>query len=188
MKLKYYLRGLGIGICVTTIILMINFAGKKDDISNEEIMARATQLGMVMPTEDTETATETEETQETETENKSEAETEADTQKPETEQPATEQPATEQSASSAAGNESGSQQSGQEPNPAYMLTVNQGDVCRTVCENLAANGVVDDAEGFRDYLFQIGYASSISVGNYQIPYNLTYEQIAQILQSGPMKQ
>ena len=47
MKLKYYLRGLGIGIIVTTVILAVSFSKKEIKMSDEEIMARAAQLGMV---------------------------------------------------------------------------------------------------------------------------------------------
>lgn len=46
MKLKYYMRGLGIGILITTIVLSIG--GKKEGLSDEEIMAKAKDLGMVM--------------------------------------------------------------------------------------------------------------------------------------------
>ena len=46
MKLKYYLRGLGIGIVVTA--LLMGFATKDRGImTDEEIKARAAQLGMV---------------------------------------------------------------------------------------------------------------------------------------------
>ena len=61
MKLKYYLRGLGIGIIVTTLVLMVAFSGKKEKLSDQEIMQRAEQLGMVMADEgQTETESETE--------------------------------------------------------------------------------------------------------------------------------
>lgn len=46
MKLKYYMRGLGIGILITTLIFAA--AGKKEKLTDEEIMARAKDLGMVM--------------------------------------------------------------------------------------------------------------------------------------------
>ena len=39
MKLKYYLRGLGIGIIVTTVILAVSFSKKEIKMSDEEIMA-----------------------------------------------------------------------------------------------------------------------------------------------------
>lgn len=45
MKLKYYLRGLGIGIVVTAII--ISFTKKPEELTDAEIKMRAAQLGMV---------------------------------------------------------------------------------------------------------------------------------------------
>ena len=50
-----------------------------------------------------------------------------------------------------------------------------------MCENLAANGVIDDSEGLRKYLSEVGYASFISAGTYQIPYHASYEEITNIL-------
>jgi len=46
MNLKYYLRGLGIGIVVTALIMSIAAGGKKETLSDEEIKARAKALGM----------------------------------------------------------------------------------------------------------------------------------------------
>lgn len=46
MKLKYYLRGLGTGILVTALILGISNAASGDKVmSDEEVLARAKQLG-----------------------------------------------------------------------------------------------------------------------------------------------
>ena len=138
MKLKYYLRGLGIGIIVTTVLLMIAFALHKPVMSDADVINRAKQLGMIMP-EDEEPLRSTENT------------------------------------------DNGTIE-GAAP---YTLVVNRGDVCRVVCENLQANGIVDDAEAFRKFLAQKGFASSISVGSYTIPYGLDYEEIYQILKLGP---
>ena len=49
MKLKYYLRGLGIGILVTAMIMGIS-AGRQKQMSDEEVRARARELGMVEST------------------------------------------------------------------------------------------------------------------------------------------
>ena len=50
MKLKYYLRGLGIGIIVTTILLMIAFALHETYRCQMRIsLQEQEQLGMVMP-------------------------------------------------------------------------------------------------------------------------------------------
>ena len=46
MKLRYYLRGLGIGMLVTAMILVLA-PGEKETLSDEEIKARAVQLGMI---------------------------------------------------------------------------------------------------------------------------------------------
>lgn len=48
MNLKYYLRGLGIGIIVTALIMGIATGGKGKALSDEEIIKRAEQLGMTM--------------------------------------------------------------------------------------------------------------------------------------------
>lgn len=45
MKLKYYLRGLGIGIAVTAIIM--SFIKKPEELTDAQIKIRAAQLGMV---------------------------------------------------------------------------------------------------------------------------------------------
>ena len=47
MNLKYYLRGLGVGIVVTSLILGIGLGSRKEALSNEEIKERARALGMV---------------------------------------------------------------------------------------------------------------------------------------------
>ena len=47
MKLKYYLRGLGIGIAVTALVLSVSEKQTADVMTDEQIRARATELGMV---------------------------------------------------------------------------------------------------------------------------------------------
>lgn len=157
MKLKYYLRGMGIGIIVTTIILAISFSQRKVEISDEQVMVRAAALGMVMPDE--------QETDSTSTETETEQETEQEiVHTPENIQ--TEEPVAE--------------------NGTYRLVINKGDVCRVVCEKLEENGVIDDAEALRTHLFELGYANNISTGAYDVPYGLTMEEVAQIIVTGPI--
>ncbi len=51
MKLKYYLRGIGIGVFVTAIILHFSLAGKGNtQLSDEEIKQKAAALGMIEST------------------------------------------------------------------------------------------------------------------------------------------
>ncbi len=185
MKLKYYLRGLGIGIIVTTIILTVNFSKDSKKMSDSEIMERASELGMVMAEQDTQSEAEEEMNAEELLASVTSENAEQQTVTPETETvPETEAVPETQMEETAAETETTSEtQTG-----VYRLTIKKGDVCRTVCENLATNGVVDDAEALRKYLSEIGYASSISTGEYDVPYGLSMEEIAKVLQAGPITQ
>lgn len=194
MKLKYYLRGLGIGIIVTTIILTISFSQREVEISDAEVIARASELGMVMQDE-----VESEQTEVTETEtqqidiDESQVDgTQIAMDVPVTEEMvtedelATEELTTEELPADATGEDTAVADETNTQEGSFRLVIKKGDVCRTVCENLAANGIISDAETFRKYLFEIGYANNMSVGEYDIPYGLTYEEVAEILQAGPL--
>ena len=192
MKIKYYLRGLGIGIIVTTIILTISFHGRQKDIDDfpaEEIIAKATMLGMVMPEDTEEPQTEAQDAVD-EILNNTEITTEQTTVHESTQEPEAAQTGSGELAQDA---EEPVQEEQIVPDETaaqtpYRLTVNPGDVCRTVCEKLAAAGLIDDAETYRKYLSEVGVASFISVGNYDIPYQLSYEEIADILKAGPIEE
>lgn len=191
MKLKYYLRGLGIGIIVTTIVLMISFSKREASISDEEVIARATQLGMLMKEEEP-LFSDTEEEETSDVEKEKSAAPPEDMSYPQGETEAGGGTASFDGAETGAETSPADAVSGsippQESGEPYRLTIHQGDVCRVVCETLAENGVVSDAETLRKYLFEIGYATSMSTGVYEIPYGLTNEEIAQILQAGPIQQ
>ena len=47
MKLKYYLRGMGIGIILTAIVMGFALGGRKTTISDAEVIERAKALGMI---------------------------------------------------------------------------------------------------------------------------------------------
>ena len=47
MKLKYYLRGIGIGVILTALIMGFALGGRKSTISDAEVIERAKKLGMV---------------------------------------------------------------------------------------------------------------------------------------------
>ncbi|MDD6194246.1 MAG: hypothetical protein PUB19_05040 [Lachnospiraceae bacterium] len=47
MKLKYYLRGAGVGVIVTTLIFTIAIAFDKPTMSQEDIIREAEKLGMI---------------------------------------------------------------------------------------------------------------------------------------------
>ncbi len=197
MKLKYYLRGLGIGIILTTIILMIAFSRHTDNLSNEEIIKRAQELGMIMPEDESkktqsseESSDETEEaSSDTQSEpvsdNKEEQPKEPDSEKVDSQdQSESDLPVSGSFEDPRTGTDEPPSANGEEGN--YTLVVSSGMVCRTICEELQENGVIEDAEGFRIYLGEVGYARSISVGTYELPYGGSFEDLYQILKAGPI--
>lgn len=169
MKLKYYLRGLGIGILVTAAILTIVYH-TKGSMSDSQIMKRAAQLGMVMAsTEDdtlfaqtTQVDTTIEETgtisvEETTTVvETTEAVTEASTEKP------TEAP-TEPAAAEA------------------VLTISPGMYSESVSAELVRLGIITNQKEFNSYLVNNGYAERIQTGDFKIKADMSYDEIARTI-------
>lgn len=191
MKLKYYLRGLGIGIIVTTLVLMVAFSGKKEKLSDQEIMQRAEQLGMVMADEgQTETGTEentgTEAQPETEQDvQNTEAGTEenADENTENASEPETE-PQTEAAAEPAAPEDTTGNVVGevkQETSGEVAFTVKSGESSDTVAFNLYKAGLVDDATAFNRYMISKGYDSRLRTGDFKIRSGASYDEILKVL-------
>ena len=191
MKLKYYLRGLGIGIIVTTLVLMVAFSGKKEKLSDQEIMQRAEQLGMVMADEgQTETGTEentgTEAQPETEQDvQNTEAGTEenADENTENASEPETE-PQTEAAAEPAAPEDTTGNVVGevkQETSGEVAFTVKSGESSDTVAFNLYKAGLVDDATAFNRYMISKGYDSRLRTGDFKIRAGASYDEILKVL-------
>lgn len=61
------------------------------------------------------------------------------------------------------------------------FTVKRGQVCRQIAENLQKQGIVDDADAFREYMAGKGLASNIRCGTFNLPKGATYEKIADYL-------
>ena len=82
MERKYYLRGLGLGIVVTAVIMGMALSGQKN-MTDEEVIARAKTLGMVENTENMLLSDTTEQSGAEETEKIEEAEKTEETEKTE---------------------------------------------------------------------------------------------------------
>lgn len=167
MKLKRYLRGLGIGIIVTALIVGISSNSKGGFITDEEIKSRAKDLGMVEQVEveslekeesaevtsdeDSEVLTDLEEAIETPEVDSNDTYTEADVKEED------------------------------EIEEFVLLTIHSGESSYTVSEELQNLEVIEDASEFDTYLCTNGYATRIHVGDHEIPMDATYEEIADIL-------
>lgn len=203
MNLKYYLRGLGVGIVVTALIMGISLGGKKESLSNEEIKARAKELGMVEA--NTTLADELTGAEElTEAEELPEMEEQQDLIEPspaiqqETPQP-TLQPTPEPTPEStpeptpAPVEEPANQPEDQasesedletvskENTERIMIEVNKGDGSFTVCKRLEEAGLIASAANFDTFLCENGYDKRIRAGSFEIPADADPEQLARIL-------
>lgn len=197
MKLKYYLRGLGIGILITTVILSLAGIGRKN-MTDEEVVKRAKELGMVESTllSDLPDQTKAEEVRPTEPETSLQPETsEPETSEPETSEPEV-SPEPEETASTpetpAAPEETPvapeetpvSPEEGNPDTPAgetVTLVIGRGESSTTVSKNLKKAGIVEDAAAFDRFLCNNGYDKKIITGTYEIPYGASEEEIAKII-------
>lgn len=156
MKFKYYLRGLSIGILVTVIIIAVSSALHKDELSDDEIIARAKELGMVMA-EDVE------------------AKIPADDSKEPDSMPSADggrQDIQEENTQDVPGNTQITQ---------IEFTVEVGESSNQVAQKLAEQGLVDNAETFNQYMVDNGYDERVQAGNVTIPQGADYETIARLL-------
>ena len=188
MKLKYYLRGLGIGMAVTALILGISFSGRQGQeaqtLTDEQIRERASELGMVDSSELTlaalqnsaqpQTTMEPEVTEESETMTEPEATAEPEmTTKPETtaEPEMTTKPeATKEPELITAPEQSQT-----------TITIKKGSDSGSVSRVLYEAGLVENAKAFDNYLCNNGYSRSINPGIYEIAPGTSEEEIAKII-------
>jgi len=166
MRIKYYIRGIGIGIIFATLILSISFYFGKDSfakekLSDEEIIERATELGMVMNTSDEENSEEVaEESDENNTEKEATVTAEAAPQIEEVSEEESEEPET----------------------VTYVpFTVRGGESSEMVCKNLKKAGLIDSVDDFNKYLSKIKVDNLIQAGTFYVKQGSTYDDIAALL-------
>lgn len=203
MKLKYYLRGLGIGMIVTALILGISFSNRQDQTSqimtDDQIRERAAELGMVdsseltlaalqnsakQPTEGTpEETTQTQEQNNTEAvpETTVPAETQATAEPETTQEPeATAEPEPEKTAAPETTAEPEVTEAPQRTQT-VSITIQRGDDSGSVSRRLYEAGLVENAKAFDNYLCNNGYSRSINPGTYEIAPGTSEEEIAKII-------
>jgi len=197
MKLKYYLRGLGIGMIVTALILGISFSSRQEQaqtMTDDQIRERAAELGMVDSSELTLAALQngamqpTESTpQETQTQNSPEAAMEPEeTQTPETntEPEVTVTPeVTNEPETTVTPEATPEPEATKVPEQTQTagITINRGDDSGSVSRRLYEAGLVENAKAFDNYLCNNGYSRSINPGTYEIVPGTSEEEIAKII-------
>ncbi|HAD53828.1 MAG TPA: hypothetical protein DCG10_01385 [Lachnospiraceae bacterium] len=200
MKLKYYLRGLGIGMAVTALILGISFSGRQGQeaqtLTDEQIRERASELGMVDSSELTlaalqnsaqpQTTMEPEVTEESETMTEREATAEPETT---TEPEATAEPETTAEPEMTTEFETTTEpETTEEPElitapeqSQTTITIKKGSDSGSVSRMFYEAGLVENAKAFDNYLCNNGYSRSINPGIYEIAPGTSEEEIAKII-------
>ena len=204
MKLKYYLRGLGIGIVVTA--LLMGYSNKNH--AAEQIVQEQTQesagdlladrIGEEISTE-SEEVSESEMAENTFTEEvTSEPESETETTMVQTEETSDTESETVQTAviedisvesesqksEESSETESVEQTASTQPvniTGAVEITIARGDDSGTVARKLQNAGLVENASEYDAYLMQHGYDKKIRVGSVTIPADSTWQEIAEYI-------
>jgi hypothetical protein len=189
VRLKYYLRGLGLGIIFAVIIMMIGFHGNKQSMSDTEIIEKAKTLGMVeaknisgtVADEYNSEKTDSSATNSDASSQKAETEQDSQMQDSQTAQEDTQQEDTQQEAAQPAADAKQETVEPQDAVTTYTISVTSQDTCRTIAEKLKALNLVDDAEQFRIYMGQKGADHFIADGEHVIPQGASYDDIITIL-------
>lgn len=174
MKLKYYLRGLGIGIFITTLILIISY-NINGRMSDDEIIRRAKALGMVMSTEEEDElfnkTTDSDVTKENDTHESIPDETTT----VEDEQETTMEADSESETTGTTETETTI------PVRTFTFRIEKGTSSQAVSQLLVEGGIVEDAKDFNEYMVRNGYTEIIQRGTYTLNSSMSYEEIAKTL-------
>lgn len=172
MKLKYYMRGLGIGIVLTTLIFTIG--GPKEKLSDNEIIKRAEALGMVKEDKSNSSLDKAMDDMNltvTPSVTPAAKSTEAPTAKPEKTSKMKDTKNTQDS----------------QKNAGITFDIYEGMSSNKVSKLLVKKGLIEDATDFNRYMVRLGKVGVIRGGRYTIPKGSTYDEIIQKITSNKDK-
>ena len=179
MKSKWFLRGLGVGIVVTALLLCVTYRSSSE---NTNVIKQARELGMVFPKEET-------------TDTKAEAEKMAQEVK---DNPVS-KPAVSAVSKSAVGADTKVpdekdkkakkklEDSKKDLKNASAFQkgkttfVRSGLYSSSVSREMEEAGIIDDADEFNAYLINKGYGKRVRSGTYKIPEGADFDTIAKII-------
>ncbi len=207
MNLKYYLRGLGLGIIITAVIMGFATGGKREALTNDEIIARAKALGMVENKVLTEYTEEVKNKEGQESVSNESDGSEAQAVKEQEALPVNETGKEAENAADlsntlgdsdveaaktdsdgalkdeAAGMEDAELE---EPEPT-IFSVKKGEAPYSICKRLAEIDLISSADDFDTYLLNNGYDRKIVAAEYKIPSGASEEDIATIITGGKVE-
>lgn len=171
--MKNFIRGMGVGILFTTIVLGIAYMVNGNDVSDEEIMRRAAKLGMVK--EQQSVITKREEPQETSGGAAAATGTAMDSMQPEEAAPQPEETVTDMTDGQAFPVMDSSMEE------SVLFVIQGGEDGKSICRRLEEAGVVQSASDFNLYLQQHALQNYIAVGDFQLRKNMSYEELVSMI-------
>ncbi|MDD5935711.1 MAG: hypothetical protein PUC65_09155 [Clostridiales bacterium] len=205
MKLKYYLRGIAVGILFTIFVMGLTSANKKREMSDSEIIHAAKKLGMVesqasvtitgiasTPSPDasitvtptvkpTQAATPTPAASATVMPTKEPTQTPTPTLEPTKEPTQTPIPTLEPTKVPTPTKAPDKPATTEDKEDTVTLTIVKGMYSETIAQAAHQLGLVEDPKDFNKYLINHDFASNIHIGTYKIKKGATYYEIAKAI-------
>lgn len=203
MKLKYYLRGLGIGIIVSVIFFVVYTNNRDTSMTDDEIKTRARELGMIENTiisnpsqtgdsvDDSVSENinaETDITDKTDIINSTDTGDTTDSSESSEDQEndnAVNIPDSTDSVinTDSTDNTDNTVNTDISEAETVIIIIERGDSSYTAAKKLVDAGIIEDAKEFDQYLSQNGYDKKILTGSHEVPINGTYEALARAITS-----
>lgn len=191
MRLKYYLRGLGLGIIFTCLMFML-FSNKKADNTdqmdiNQQLETTTETLSNQTSGDDkNDTANDEAVSGSADVQNNTDAEDDVNAQNNADAQNIADNQTgasdtTDTSNQTDDSNITGETGTDDVQDEYVTLVIEKGDIARDVAESLYEDGIIDDAESFRKYLGETGVSRTLHAGEYNIKVGSTYEEIVELL-------
>ena len=191
MRLKYYLRGLGLGIIFTCLMFML-FSNKKADNTdqmdiNQQLETTTETLSNQTSGDDkNDTANDEAVSGSADVQNNTDAEDDVNAQNNADAQNTADNQTgasdtTDTSNQTGDSNITGETSTDDVQDEYVTLVIEKGDIARDVAESLYEDGIIDDAESFRKYLGETGVSRTLHAGEYNIKVGSTYEEIVELL-------
>lgn len=165
MKKKFFLRGLGVGIVITTLVLCICY---RNQDSEQSIVEQAKELGMEFPEKTPDTLVKPSATPEETASGSATKATEKASASPTAKATATPTVTPKKAKKS-------------EDGKTYTFTVRSGLLSSSVARELKEAGIIDDDDAFNDYILEKGWGRKVRAGKYKIPVGASYFKIAKII-------
>lgn len=194
MKIKYFLRGLGFGILITSLLLGTGTKKSgKTDLNDSQVIERAKELGMLTKEEVKDYKMETaldnikdsmssDDRKETETEVTAAPEKEEKKEENKKDSTSTgDKDSSNKKTSTAEKKEDSSKKKNKNSRKTISITIEPGMVSQSIAKYLYQKNVIGSASDFNSYMQEHKVTEKLRAGEYEIPVDASYKEIVDII-------